>query len=155
MEIFFSFYSWETQCMLTINPVSCFASGCLICLPRNLPPALLSPRKCKNLWASATRPGSPAVHSAPKVSQLGQQQQWKILHMTRAWTSSESLVTLVTTKLRCSGLQAWPGRFCSWASPATPSPQKYDLLSAETGHDVKYSNAQWAATSSFGPFVTF
>lgn len=42
----------------------------------------------------------------------------------------------------CSGLQAWPGRFCSWGSPATPSPQKHDLPSAETGHEVKYSTAQ-------------
>lgn len=65
MEIFSSFYSWGTQGMQTINPVLCFAPGCLTCLPKNLPAALLAPWKCKCM-----RPESPPLHTAPEMSLL-------------------------------------------------------------------------------------
>lgn len=80
------------------KPVSCFAPGYSICLPKTLPAALLALWKCKNLWASATRSGSPSLHTASTMSLLAQQQQWKIQHITKAWTDSESLMPLATIK---------------------------------------------------------
>lgn len=97
MEIFSSFYSWGTQGMQTINPVLCFAPGCLTCLPKNLPAALLAPWKCKCM-----RPESPPLHTAPEMSLLAQQQQWEIQHITRAWINSKSLMLLATIKHSCA-----------------------------------------------------
>lgn len=114
MEIFSSFYSWGTQGMKTINPVLCFAPGCLTCLPKNLPAALLAPWKCKCM-----RPESPPLHTAPEMSLLAQQQQWEIQHISRAWINSESLMLLATIKHSCAQVSK-PGLAGSAAGAAQP-----------------------------------
>lgn len=69
--------------------------------------------KCKNVWAGVIAPESPSPppRTAPKMSLVAQEQQWKIQHLIRAQTNAETLMSLATIKHSpCQGLQAWSGR---------------------------------------------
>lgn len=130
--------SWGTHNTQTFNPVLCFSPGCPICHTKNLFAALLGSLEMQKTFGQV--PYHLEAHHHHSLPQrhpvVAHGQQWKTQNLlTRAQTNAETFISLGTIKCSpCSGLQAWFGRSHGWGSPATPSPQKHNLLpAAETG----------------------
>ena len=154
-----SFYSWRIRDTQTFNPVLRFTPGCPICLPENLPAALLGSMEmqkhlgeCCSTWKPTTTThcskdvpgGTKAAVEDPAPHQSSDQ-----CRNIRAPGHHQAFPTLRSPSL------VWQVSMAGGAQPHLHHRSMIFFPLQKLGHEVKYSTAQWAAILSLGLFVTF